>query len=307
MSLPESYLQYPWRRHGMDHDRYPWSKAIDRRPIAWPGGARVALWIVPALEFFPLNPVGKPFKAPGSMVTPYPDLRHFTTRDYGNRVGIQRILDVLDGLGLKASMAVNAAVAERYPALVRDLVARGHELLAHGYDMDTLHHGGLAADAEREVIAKSLGILRGFGAPVTGWLSPAKCESKQTLDLLVEQGIAYGCDWVNDDLPYLMTAGGGSLIAMPHSTELSDRQILIDYHHSEDEYVQQVCDQFDVLFDEAGRHGGRVLCLPVTPYIVGLPYRIRAFRRALAYVTSRNGVWNATGAEIAGVWRNQQQ
>lgn len=307
MSLPPSYLEYPRRRHGMDHDLYPWSKAFERRPIAWPDGARIALWIVPALEFFPLNPSGKPFKAPGSMVTPYPDLRHYTTRDYGNRVAIYRIAKVLDHFGLRASVAVNGAVAERYPGLVRDLVARRWEVLAHGWDMDSLHHGGLAPEAEAALVAKTLDTLRGAsGQAVTGWLSPAKCESANTLALVRAHGVEYVCDWVNDDLPYEIAGGAGSLVAMPHSTELSDRQIIMDYHHSEAEYVQQACEQFDVLHAEAATYGGRVLCLPLTPYITGLPYRIHALREILAHVTGRGGVWNATGAEIATAWRAQQ-
>ncbi len=207
MSLPPGYLEYPRRRHGMDHDLYPWSKAFARPRIEWPDGARVALWIVPALEFFPLNPVGKPFRAPGSMVTPYPDLRHYTTRDYGNRVAIYRIAKLLDAFGLRASAAVNGAVAERYPALVRDLVGRGWEVLAHGWDMDTLHHGGLARDAEADIVARTLGTLRRLsGQPVNGWLSPAKCESAHTLELLHAHGVEYVCDWVNDDLPYEIAA-----------------------------------------------------------------------------------------------------
>ncbi len=63
------------------------------------------------LEFFPLNPSGVPFKHPGAMATPYPDLRHYTVRDYGNRVGVYRILESLGDI--QAGFAVNAAVAER--------------------------------------------------------------------------------------------------------------------------------------------------------------------------------------------------
>jgi len=88
VTLPEDYLRYPHRRHGMDQDRYDWSLLQRREPVTWPGGARVALWVVPALEFFPLDQKAEPFKAPGGMVTPYPDLRHYTLRDYGNRMGI---------------------------------------------------------------------------------------------------------------------------------------------------------------------------------------------------------------------------
>ncbi len=304
MSLPDDYLEYPWRRHGMDHDRYTWAHGFERPRVEWPGGKRVALWVVPALEFFPLNPTGQPFKAPGSMVTPYPDFRHYTTRDYGNRVGIYRLLKVFDSLGIPASVAVNAAVAERYPVLLEDVVARGHEVIAHGYDMDSLHHSGLSADDERALVRRTLEALRRLsGQPVTGWLSPAQHESFATPDLVAEQGIEYVCDWINDDLPYRMNVADGTLWAMPHNTQFSDRKILIDYHQSEDAYVEQLRDAFDRLYREAEEHGGRILCLPLTPYITGLPFRIRALAGLLEHIVGHDGVWPATGAQILEAWR----
>ena len=96
MSVPPDYLKYAHRRYGMDHDRYIWSALPRRKKVNWPGGARVALWIVPALEWFPLDMKGKPFKPPGALVTAYPDLRHYTLRDYGNRVGIFRVMKALE-------------------------------------------------------------------------------------------------------------------------------------------------------------------------------------------------------------------
>ncbi len=143
MSLGDEYLKYTKRRYGMDHDRYQWSILQKRKPVTWPGGAKVALWVVPALEFFPLDQSAKPFKAPGGMVTPYPDLRHYTLRDYGNRVGVFRVFEVLDGLGIKASVAVNSKVAERYPFLIHEIGRRGWEIIAHGVDMGRLHYGGM--------------------------------------------------------------------------------------------------------------------------------------------------------------------
>src|SRR5688500_11001030 len=197
--ISDDYLKYPKRRYGMDHDRYEWSMLHTRRKVAWPNGARVALWVTVALQWFPLDQQGKPFKAVGSLQTAYPDLRHYTLRDYGNRVGIYRIMKVLDKHGIKASAPVNAAVAARYPSLVKECVARGWEILGHGLDMDHLHYEGMTDEAS--LIKKSLDVL-GKYAKVRGWLSPGKSESKATLDLLAAEGIDYICDWVNDDLPY---------------------------------------------------------------------------------------------------------
>lgn len=307
MSLPADYLQYPKRRYGMDHDRYAWSMLHTRPRVTWPGEARVALWIVPALEWFPLDMAGKPFKPPGAMVTSYPDLRHYTLRDYGNRVGVFRLMRALEARGLKASVAVNAAVAVRYPALLAACVARGWEVIANGLDMDHLHHAGLVAEEETRLVATTLDILRrASGQQVRGWLSPAKSESFATPDIVARAGCDYLCDWVNDDMPYAFNSVAGPLTAMPHPCDIDDYQILINNHHSEDDFTDALVDHFDVLYRESASQGGRVMAISLHPWIIGQPFRIGALEKALDHILSRRGVWSATGAEIVDTWRAAQ-
>ena len=171
--ISDDYLKYPKRRYGMDHDRYDWSELSKRKPIQWPGGARIALWVTVSLQWFPLDQQGKPFKPLGSLQTAYPDLRHYTLRDYGNRVGIYRIMKALERHAIRPSAPVNAAVAVRYPSLVREIASKGWELVGHGLDMDRLHYEGMPDEAA--AITRSLETLRKFGS-VRGWLSPAKSE-----------------------------------------------------------------------------------------------------------------------------------
>ena len=304
MSLPADYLRYPLRRYGMDHDWYDWSMLSRRKKVEWPNGARVALWVVPSLEWFPLDMKGLPFKPPGAMVTAYPDMRHYTLRDYGNRVGIYRIMKLLDRLGIRASVAINAAVAVRYPSLVQACTKRGWEVIGHGLDMDHLHHGALPAEEEKGLIHKSLDIVRkASGQKVRGWLSPAKSESMSTLGLLAEAGIDYVCDWINDDMPYAMRAGGRPIHSMPHSTDTDDYTILIADHHDEDEYRDQLIDQFDVLYAESASEGGRIMCLALNPWVTGQPYRIGTLETVLEHITRHRGVWAATGGEILDAWK----
>ena len=305
--LPEDYLSYPLRRYGMDHDRYDWSMLPRRKPVAWPDGARIALWVVPALEWFPLNMAGQPFKPPGAMQTAYPDLRHYTLRDYGNRVGIFRIMQALGRHAIPATVAVNAAVALRYPSLIERCKALGWEFIANGLDMDHLHHGGLDPAEEQRWIEQSLEILRrATAAPVRGWLSPAKSESFQTLDLLGQAGIDYVCDWVNDDMPYAMRTAAGPLVAMPHPIDIDDYTILVNNHHTEDDFRDQLIDHFDVLYRESAQEGGRVMAISLHPWVIGQPYRIRALEEALAHIMRHKGVWPATGSQILEAWRAQQ-
>jgi len=305
MPLPDEYLQYPHRRHAMDHNRYEWSNLFERKPVEWKNGAHVALWVTVVSEFFPLNQQGKPFKAPGGMVTPYPDFRHYSSRDYGNRVGIFRLFRIFKKYGIKASVAMNAAVAERYPVLAREVINNGYEIICHGYDMDTIHHSGMSEDQEREIVSKSKKIIHETtGIAPQGWLSPASSESFLTPDLVQEEGFRYLCDWANDDMPYTFRTRNGSLIAMPYSEEISDRQIIFGYHHTEAQFAEQVKDQFDVLLAESKHYGGRILSLVLYPYISGLPYRIQAVEEILRYISQRPGVWSATGSEIMAAIRS---
>jgi peptidoglycan/xylan/chitin deacetylase (PgdA/CDA1 family) len=328
MSQTVGPLDYPFRGYGMDHDRWDWSMLHRRPGVAWPGGARLAVWVTVALEWFPLNMKGQPFKPMGAMQTSYPDLRHYTLRDYGNRVGIHRIAEALGRHGIRASAAFNAAVARRYPSLVRDCVERGWEIVANGLDMDHLHHGGLSVDEERALIAQSLAILREVsGQPVRGWLSPAKSQSHATPDLLAQAGLDYLCDWVNDDMPYHVrtvtgaiesspahyqsrpgegaAAGvkaGRGLVAMPHPIDLDDATILVQNHHTEDDFRDALIDQFEVLYRESDAGNGRILAISLHPWVIGQPYRIGALEEALQHVMRHRGVWAATGSEILDAW-----
>ena len=307
MGLPDDYLKYPHRRPGMDHDRYDWSILFRRPKVSWPNGARVALWVVPALEWFPLDMPGQPFRVPGGLARPYPDYWNYTLRDYGSRVGIFRIMQVLDKLGIKASVAVNSALAERHPFLVEQINRRGWEIIAHGVDMGHLHHGGLAKDAEAKQVGEAVATLRRLsGQAVTGWLSPGKSESENTLDLVAAEGIEYVCDWVNDDLPYPLRTAHGTIHAMPHSFEIDDAQMLVHLHHTEDQFADQVRDQFDTLYQEAADQGGRIMAITLHPWVIGQPYRIKSLERALAHIMAQDGVWPATGAEILAAFKAQQ-
>jgi len=301
MALDAEHLRYPHRRYGMDHNRYAWSMLAKRPPVAFPHGKRIALWVNVSLQYFPLNSTGKPFKAPGSLTMPYPDLRHYTLRDYGNRVGIYRILKALERYNVTATFAVNAALAERVPYLMNVLTGTGAEILAHGWDMDTLHYGGMSNEAE--LIDKTLTTLRGITKqPVTGWLSPARSESADTPDLLAARGIRYFCDWVNDDMPYAFNTAYGTLVAMPLSYELEDQFILMNNQHSEASYAEQVMDSFDALVAESlkdnGAQGGRILSLSVHPWMLGQPHRTKYFERVLDYVMASPLVWTASASEI---------
>lgn len=301
MSLDPEFLRYERIRHGMDHERYDWSMLESRQPVHWPDDRPLAVWINVCVEHFPLNPQDPGFKAPGNMSMPYPDLRHYTLRDYGNRVGVYRVLQALDGSGLEASFAVNGEVAERCPRLVRELTGCG-ELVAHGWNMDCPHSSAVDAETERDWIARTRQALAGFidGDGPPGWLGPARSQSARTPELLAEAGFCWFADWVNDELPYRFRTERGELVNLPLSLELEDR-FIIDFNlHREVEYADQLIDAFDFLLDEARElKAGRLLALNLHPWIIGQPHRIGQLDRVLAHIGShRDAVWNAKPSAI---------
>jgi allantoinase len=300
VTLNPTYLEYPKRHHGYDHDLYEWTAIQTRRPVIWPGGKPLAVWICVSLEWFPITPSDIPFRAPGHMQTAYPDYRHYTARDYGTRIGLYRLLDAFAKAGVRVSFATNSAIAERYPQIIADIKAGGHELIAHSTDMNGTIASGLPIEEEQALIMQSLDTLeRVSGTRPTGWLSIARSQSWHTPNLLRTAGVKYCCDWVNDELPYAFKNG---LINMPLNHELSDRQIITVQQQSITSYAQSIADAFDWLV----REGGRMLPLHVTPYIVGLPYRIDMFDRLIGELAARCEAWFATGGEIVSAWEGQQ-
>lgn len=297
MSLDPSYLEYPMRRRGMDHSLYPWSDISTRKPLELPGGAKMAVALLVSLEWFPIIPGDAPFRAPGHMQTAYPDYRHYTAREYGTRVGFYRLLDAFAKVGVKATVAVNSAIAERYPSIIADIVAAGHEIVAHATDMDATIDSTVAEAEERAMIVRARDILgKAVDAPLKGWMSIARQQSWNTPRLLVEEGFGYCLDWVNDDLPYLQHTSAGSIINVPYNHELSDRQVIVVQQHSAESYVEQMQDAFNWL---GGEGAPRVLPLHLTPYVMGLPFRIGAFEQLLEWLGGQPDTAFVTAGELA--------
>ncbi len=307
MSLDDTYLEYPMRRYGMDHELYEWSMLTERAPVNWPQGKKLALWVNVNLQLFPLNQRQNPVAVPGGMTMPYPDLRHFSLRDYGNRVGIFRLFKALDKFNIKPTVAINGSMVERAPYLMDFIRDRGDEVIGHGWQMDMLHHGQVEREEEAEWVKRSLDTLRQtFEQPIRGWLSPGRIQSPNTPELLAENDIDYMCDWVNDDMPYPFSTASGGLTAMPLSNELDDFFILCNNLHSEDSYAEQIEDTCDFLLQEASEQGGRLLALNIHPWLLGQPHRIASLERILAYISAKPEVWSAPAGVICDSWKQQQ-
>ena len=269
------------------HDLFDYSPIVDRPPLRWPEGAHVAVWVVPNIEHYHQR------TSEGGI-----DVRLVGPTEYGNRVGIWRLMEVLDRYGVRGTVALNASVCQFFPRIIEEALKRNWELMGHGLTGGMLT--SLTAEEERATIFETAAIIeRVAGARPRGWLGPALVESSRTLGLLCEAGIEYVCDWVNDDQPYRMRNG---LYSIPYTLELNDRPVFATAGHAPAVFGDMICDAFDHLYRE-GEDQGRVMCIALHPYLIGTPNRIGALERALAYIRSHPHVWVTTGAEIIDWYR----
>ena len=249
-----------------EHGRFEYSAIIDRPRLSWPNGARVAVWVIPNIEHFL-------FDRPGTRLEHglqlKPDVRNYSWRDYGVRVGIWRMMEVMEKHGVRGTVALNSDVCTHYPRIIEEGKKLGWEWMGHGTSNSILINNQSEKEERaliREVVET---ITRSIGRPPRGWLSPALSETVRTLDILAENGIEYVGNWVNDDQPYPMRVKKGSMISMPYSAEINDIPALIGLHQSPERFGQMICDQFDVLYED-GAKTGRVMSICLHPFLVGL-------------------------------------
>ena len=273
---------------------------MPRRPrLAWPDDARVALWVNPNVEFFALDDAmpGNANERLGPDRVKIPNVRNWSVRDYGNRVGIWRIMDVLERYGIRASAALNSDVCDHHPEIIEAAVQARWELIGHN-QTNALRLNEMAPERERDVVFATLDrIEAAAGTRPTGWLGPGLAETWRTLEFLSEAGVRYVCDWVNDDQPYTMDAGEPRMVSVPYSVQTNDVPAYFDMKVSVPEFEMMMKRQFDTLYRE-GAASGRVMAIAVHPFVTGQPHRIGALDAALEYICSHEGVWRATAAEI---------
>lgn len=305
MSLPDDYLAYPKRAYGQDIARHDWALAKDRTPLRWPDERAVAVMVVIPVEWFPLNPSGKPFTHPAGMKTPYPDLRHFTSRDYGARVGVFRLLDALADAKLTATFPLSGALLQRAPPLLEAIQGGGHEIAAAGLHTDAIHWGGIAPEQERAYIAQTRDAFEARGLTPTTWMSPARQQSFETLDLLAEHGFTRCLDWETDQVPIRARTRAADVVTLPLSNELEDQKLLVDRRQSEEVWTRQILEAVDFLAGEHPRYGAQMLGFQLTPFVTGQPFRIQAVRYILQALAENTGIWCARADEIAAAFDAQ--
>ncbi|MFC7478505.1 polysaccharide deacetylase family protein [Dankookia sp. GCM10030260] len=279
------------------HGRYAYHPWPERPRHAWPGGARLAVYLGVNLEHFAFGEGLGAELAPGG---PQPDVLNHAWRDYGNRVGGWRLIELLDRLSLPATVLLNSAMYDHAPQLVAAHRARGDEMAGHGRT-NSERQSSLPEAEERRLIAESTAaIARHEGRPPRGWLSPWIAESRATPDLLAAAGYRYTLNWCMDDQPIWMATAAGRLLAIPYPQEVNDIPAIAVRRDGAEQFAAMVLADFEERLDQVGRDGiPQVMGIALHPYIIGQPYRLRALRGALAAIAARrDAVWITTAGAI---------
>jgi allantoinase len=271
---------------------------MNHRPvIRWPGNARLALWVSPNIEYYEFLPRKNPLRDAWPR-TPHPDVQQYSYRDYGNRVGFWRMLEVIDHHQLRCTASLNLGVLELYPQIKEAMVQRDWAFMGHGI-VNTQFLHGMSEDRERKWIRANQKLLYDHtGKTLLGLFGPNGSSTEVTSDLMAEEGMLYHCEYWHDDQPTPINVRSGKLISVPYSIEINDSPTINNGFGEIDRFCQSIRDQFDQLYAE-GEDTGKVMCIGLHPYIIGKPHRIEAFNEVLTYILSHPLVWQTTADDIA--------
>jgi len=277
------------------HSRYDFRPLPERKPYAWPGGKRLAFMLTTNIEWFAFAAgLGNDPARAGEPQTH----RNYAWRDYGNRVGIWRLFDLLDELALPAGHCTNSLIYEYAPRITDAIRRRGDEVIAHGRSNAENLRGLWQPDEERILREVTETIARREGRAPAGWFGAGAYETAHTPDLLKELGYKYLMDWPMDDQPVWLRTRCGPILSVPYPIETDDAQGVIHRRWSAATFADAVVGQFDEMLERSGEHP-LVMNVSVHPYVCGQPFRLRRLRAALRHCLGRAGVWYCRAGEIA--------
>lgn len=281
---------------------YDYVPIIDRPPLELPGGARVAVLPYVNLEHFPHD-------LPGTAIIPgtqgfNPDPLNYGWRDYGNRVGLWRIVELMDACGMRGTVCLNSEVVREYPRIMEETIARDWAFMGHGANNAPAGFlSGIDEQREREIVSGVLDDIRAAtGRRTKGWISPFLTHTNNTPRILAELGVEYLCDYTADDHPFPLRVPSGSLLAMPYSLELNDVPAFQNVGLSSQAFGDMIIDQFDVLYEEGARNAR---CMPIClhTFWVGQPNKFKHLRRAFEHLARHKDVWLATADDVNDWYR----
>jgi allantoinase len=284
------------------HGRYEFRPIVGRPDFAWPGGKRLAVFIAVNVEVFPF---GEGLGVDLVPRQPEPDVLNYSWRDYGNRVGVWNLIDLLNSHKLPASVLLNTEIYEHCPQVADAFRQRGDEFVAHGRT-NAEKQGGLDEAAERALLKDCRDMIeRHEGKAPLGWLGPWISETWVTPDLAEEAGYQYLLDWAFDDQPvWMRTRSGGRILSLPYSRPTSDMPQLYGAKLPPSVFANTLIDQIEEMLLQS-RQRALVFNLSLHPFLIGHAFRLRHLRRVFECLDSHaSKIWIATAGQIAAYARS---
>ena len=276
-------------------ERLPYSAIIDRPRLPLPNNGRIAVWTIVNVEEWSIDyPMPRQVLSPPRGEPLVPDLANWAWHEYGMRVGFWRILETIQSIGQRATLATNGSVCKTYPRIIEAALEANWEIMGHGFLQGPMHK----VPDQRQAIRDTIEAIRSVtGKPPRGWESPGLTETFETPDLLAEEGIEYIADWVVDDQPVEITTTAGPLISVPYTVEVNDIPMMALQQHTSDIFLKRGIDHFDRLYEEGAKHT-RIMAISVHPFLSGAPHRIKYLAELYDYILSKPDVCMMTGEEI---------
>ena len=279
------------------HGRYNYSSLPNRAQYEWPNGTKLAVYVAMNIEAFSYG------EGKGAAIAPPEQaMSHsiYSWRDYGNRIGFWRLMDMFDDLQIPVQHQINTAIYDECPDIPERIRSRNDEFLGHGYT-NSEEQGGLSEQKEKNLIDECTAtITKHEGKAPTGWMSPWLSNSETTMDLLQEAGYRYVMDWTMDDQPVWIKTRGGKILSMPYPVEANDNRGIVWYRYTSSEFTDMLIDNFDEMLEQTQRDGHPLVCpISLHPFVVGRPYRIRQLRRALEHILKyKDRIWLTRPGDI---------
>jgi allantoinase len=278
------------------HGRFPYSGIVNRPAITWPGEKRLAVYFALCVEHFSYGSgLGLPY-SPGLS---HPNTYNWAWREYGNRVGGWRLIELFEEYQLPLTVLLNTECYDHCPELVAAHRNRGDEIVAHGRT-NSEHQNGMSLEGETSLIQEATDAIKKHeGKPPKGWMSPGAHPSANTEDLLAEVGYGYTLDWPMDDQPVWMKTRGGPLLSIPYPHEVNDVPMVVLHDGTASAFADMAIDNFDEMLAQSKRQS-LVYGITIHTFIVGQPFRIKQFRRVLERLSRfSDEVWFTTSGQVA--------
>ena len=275
--------------------------------VKWPGDARIAISVVvnyeEGSEYSTLDG-DETHEVNNEVPSPVPvsqrDLANESFFEYGSRVGVWRLMSILDDFSISASFFCCALALERNPEVGREIVRRGHEVVGHGYRWEEYYL--MDIESEREAIHRTIESLeRTTGVKPVGWYT-RYAPSENTRKLVASNGgFIYDSNSYGDDIPYYETVEGEPWLVVPYSLEVNDTRFWRGGMNRPSDFLETLTNTFDLLYEE-GLENPKIMNVGLHCRIAGRPSRARVLKQFLAYVDDKPNVWFARRDEIARWW-----